>query len=175
MPTKKIKKRPKHRRKQKKQILAHHYFSSVYMLLIGCLFVFIIFVISYAPKPDPRIKRIDSYFAKYTMPLEGHGNTFVEAADRCDMDWRLLPAIAVRESTGGKRMIHNNPFGWGSAQIPFENFDEAIREVGWNLCGLNSSTAKWYATTSTYEKLYWYNGTVLHTYPDEVLWIMDQF
>ncbi|OIO18933.1 MAG: hypothetical protein CO029_01760 [Candidatus Magasanikbacteria bacterium CG_4_9_14_0_2_um_filter_41_10] len=124
---------------------------------------------------DVRPERIDRYFAKNNMPLKGHGKTFVEAADTCGMDWRLLPAIAVRESSGGKHMQLNNPFGWGGAQIPFESIDDATRVVGQHLCGDEPDTAKWYSTTSTYEKLYRYNGTVISTYPAEVQWIMNQF
>lgn len=125
--------------------------------------------------PDERPTRIDAYFSKYNMPLAGYGQDFVAIADTCDMDWRLLPAIAVRESTGGKRMQYNNPFGWGGAQIPFSSLKEAIYNVGSHICGDEPNTAKWYSTTSTYEKLYRYNGTVVRTYPDEVIWIMDQF
>ncbi|MBU1896050.1 hypothetical protein KJ641_04250 [Patescibacteria group bacterium] len=150
-------------------------------LLVILLFILIIGLITYyiltLPEPliDDRPLRIEAYFEKYNMPLAGHGQTFVDVADTCEIDWRLLPAIAVQESTGGKFMQLNNPFGWGGAQIPFESIDDAIREVGYHLCGFNSSTDQWYSTTSTYKKLYYYNGTVAPTYPNEVIWIMDQF
>jgi len=124
---------------------------------------------------DERATRLETYFKKYNMPLAAYSKTFIEVADTCDMDWRLLPAIGVQESSGGKRMQYNNPFGWGGAKIPFTNLDEAIRVVGGHLCGTTSSTAKWYSTTSTQEKLYYYNGTVNSHYPDEVMWIMEQF
>lgn len=126
------------------------------------------------PPPDDRPGRIDAYFKNINAPLTGYGQTFVEVADACDMDWRLLPAIAMRESTGGKRMQYNNPFGWGGAHIPFQNLEEAIREVGAHVCGTRPSTEKWYNTTSTAKKLHYYNGTVIPTYPDEVMWIMKQ-
>lgn len=126
------------------------------------------------PAPDQRPGRIDAYFYRHNAPLAGYGKLFVQAADTCGMDWRLLPAIAMRESTGGKRMQLNNPFGWGSAEIPFSSIDDAILGVGKHLCGHVTSTAKWYSTTSTERKLYFYNGTVLPSYPKEVLWIMDQ-
>lgn len=131
--------------------------------------------IPYVPLPDYRGARIDAYFKKYNMPLAGYGEQFVAVADTCDMDWRLLPAIAVRESSGGKRMQLNNPFGWGGAHIPFTDINHAIEVVGANLCGHNPKTARWYSTTSTQRKLYYYNGTVITTYPKEVQWIMEQF
>lgn len=124
---------------------------------------------------DYRSARLDAYFTKYNMPLVGYGDRFVAVADKCDMDWRLLPAIAVRESSGGKRMQYNNPFGWGGAHIPFSDINDAIDVVAANLCGNNPNTDQWYSTTSTYKKLYYYNGTVVPTYPKEVQWIMEQF
>ena len=176
----KQKRKTKHKKKRKNNSLLFRILHSqqqpilIAVILIGCLLLATIIFIP-PKKPDDSPERINAYFEKYDMPLLGHGQAFVDAADTCGMDWRLLPAIAVQESSGGKHMQLNNPFGWGSAKIPFENFDEAIEKVGWNLCGFNSNTAKWYSTTSTYKKLYYYNGTVMPTYPDEVIWIMDQF
>ncbi len=124
---------------------------------------------------DPRVQKIDTYFAKRGMPLSGYGKDFVEVADRYGLDWRLLPAISVRESSGGKHLLNNNPFGWGSAKIPFSDFGDAIEVVGWNLSGNNPNTSRYYGTEDNREKLYWYNGTVLPSYPSEVLGIMDLF
>ncbi|MFH1286953.1 MAG: hypothetical protein ABII02_04360 [Candidatus Magasanikbacteria bacterium] len=146
----------------------------IVLILTGALLTGMSTKIKPPPQHDDRPDRINTYFTTQKAPLTGFGQIFVETADGCDMDWRLLPAIAMQESTGGKRMQYNNPFGWGGAQIPFESIDEAIIEVGKNLCGHNTSTSKWYSTTSTYEKLYWYNGTASPSYPDEVMWIMDQ-
>ena len=127
------------------------------------------------PPEDDRPSRIDAYFSKYNMPLAGYGNDFVAIADECEMDWRLLPAIAVRESTGGKHMQYNNPFGWGGAKIPFKSIPDAIQTVGMNLCGDNPRTARLYSNTPVRKKLYYYNGTVVPSYPSEVMWIMKQF
>lgn len=124
---------------------------------------------------DERASRIDAYFAKREMPLTGFGETFVEVADAYDIDWRLLPAIAVRESSGGKHLLNKNPFGWGSCKIKFSNFDEAIEEVGKNLSGNDPDTAKYYADKTTYQILWAYNGTVIHSYPKEVIAIMGMF
>lgn len=120
-----------------------------------------------------RIQRLENYFTARNMPLAGHGADFVAAAKKCDIDWRLLPAIGVRESSGGKHLLNNNPFGWGSAKIKFNDFSDAIDGVSDNLCGLNPNTARYYADKTTYERLWYYNGTVLPTYPKEVMDIMD--
>jgi hypothetical protein len=153
------------------------------LVIITSLFFLLViavgYIASYTEIPatsiyDERPDRIDAYFTKHTAPLAGYGQTFVTAADSCGMDWRLLPAIAMQESSGGKRMIHNNPFGWGGGKIPFESFEDAIIQVGAHVCGTVPSTARWYNTTSTQEKLHWYNGTVSPTYPAKVQWIMEQ-
>lgn len=120
-----------------------------------------------------RIKRIDAFFEDHNMPLAGYGEEFVNEADKCDMDWRLLPAISVRESSGGKHDRYNNPFGWASAKVKFGDYSEAIEIVSDHLCGFYKSTARYYKDKSTYQILWSYNGTVLNSYPLEVMNIMD--
>jgi len=124
---------------------------------------------------DDRPARLDAYFAKRDMPLEGYGSKFVEVADKYGLDWRLLPAIAVRESSGGKHLMNNNPFGWGSCKIKFTSFNDSIEEVGSNLSGSDEDTARYYKDKTVYQILWAYNGTVMHSYPDEVMDIMKMF
>ena len=69
---------------------------------------------------------IDAYFDKRSMPLEGTGKTFVLVAEKYGLDWRLLPAIAIRESSGGKAACGHNPFGWGSCKIGFKEVDKFL-------------------------------------------------
>ena len=125
--------------------------------------------------PDERVLRADRYFAERKMPLEGFGTKFVEAADKCDMDWRRLPAIAVRESSGGKQACGNNPFGWASCRLDFESVEQAIEIVGANLCGFNPGTADYYGGKDALQKLHSYNGTVNPNYPTEVIEIIRKF
>lgn len=125
--------------------------------------------------PDKRPARIDRYFTDRSMPLAGYGAKFVEVADRCGMDWRLLPAIAVRESSGGKQACGNNPFGWASCRADFESVEKSIEIVGANLCGFNPGTEAYYKNKTTYERLWSYNGTINQNYPDEVVRIMNDF
>jgi hypothetical protein len=116
---------------------------------------------------------IDTFFHERSMPMEGTGMTFVLVAEKYGLDWTLLPAIAVRESSGGKQACGNNPFGWGSCKLHnFNSYEHAIEALGKNLGGANPKTASYYAGKSTMKKLYYYNGTVLPEYPDEVLAIM---
>ncbi len=120
-----------------------------------------------------RAEAIDRYFEERSMPLRGTGMTFVLVAEKYGLDWRLLPSIAIRESSGGKAACGYNPFGWGSCKLHnFHSYEEAIEALGKNLGGANKNTARYYANNSTFEKLYYYNGTVVPTYPNEVLAIM---
>ena len=122
---------------------------------------------------DQKAVAIDSFFKKRSMPLHGTGKTFVLVAEKYGLDWRLLPAIAIRESSGGKQACGHNPFGWGSCKLHnFVSYENAIEALGRNLGGANPATSTYYAGRSTKEKLYYYNGTVLPEYPDEVFEIM---
>ncbi|MFA6608463.1 MAG: hypothetical protein WCT07_00955 [Candidatus Paceibacterota bacterium] len=118
---------------------------------------------------------IDVYFRERSMPLLGTGMTFVLVAEKYGLDWRLLPAIGVRESSGGKAACGHNPFGWGSCKLNnFSSYAQAIEALGKNLGGANPKTARYYAGKSTMDKLYYYNGTVVPEYPDEVFAIMKK-
>jgi hypothetical protein len=130
---------------------------------------------------DTRPAQIDKYFSDRNMPLEGYGELMVAVADEHDLDWRLLPAIAVREQSGGKVLPHNcpgttknyNAFGWGSGRICFTSFDEAIRTVGMKI-GNTDSALKYYKGKTTYAKLQTYNPpSVVKTYAEEVIAIMN--
>lgn len=116
--------------------------------------------------------KIDTYYNKYNLPLAGYGEQFVMVAEKYGIPYNLLPAVAMRESTGGKFACYNNPFGWGSCKIKFNNFNEAIESVGKNLGGANPNTARYYARESVKDKLYYYNGTVIEGYEDQVIAIM---
>lgn len=122
-----------------------------------------------------RAEMINTYFKERSMPLYGTGMSFVLVAEKYGLDWRLLPAIAVRESSGGKAACGHNPFGWGSCKLHnFSSYEQAIEALGKNLGGANANTARYYAGKSTKEKLYYYNGTVVPEYPDEVIAIMKK-
>jgi len=118
-------------------------------------------------------EQIDAYFAKRHMPLEGYGAKMVAEAEKNDLDWRLIPAIAIKESTAGKFACGYNPFGWGSCKIKFKSWDESIETVARNLGGNNPATARYYNGTTTEEKLHHYNGSVVPTYTGEVMEFME--
>lgn len=84
---------------------------------------------------DARAKIIENFFKGYNCPLAALAENFVAAADKYQLNFRLLPAIAMQESNGGKKVIDNshNPFGYGiygKMVIKFSSWEEAIDRVG---------------------------------------------
>lgn len=128
---------------------------------------------TYVSLSEEHAKKIDAYFAQRDMPLEGYGTKMVKAAEDNNLDWRLLPAIAVKESTGGKFACYKNPFGWGSCKIKFKDFDAAIDAVALNLGGGNPATERYYKNATTRQKLHHYNGSVIPAYTGEVIEFME--
>ncbi len=120
-----------------------------------------------------KARKIDAYYAKRGMPLFGYGAKMVAEAEKNNLDWRLLPAIAIKESTGGKFACVGNPFGWGSCSIEFDTWNEAIETVAFNLGGNNPNTARYYKDKTIEEKLYNYNTSVIPTYTTEIFKFMD--
>lgn len=120
---------------------------------------------------------IDAYFKAYDMPLEGTGMKMAEVANKYSLDYRLLPAIATRESTGGKKdciQVKNNPFGWGSCKIGFDSIDEAIDTVAKHLSGNMESTSRHYKGKTVKEILQTYNPpSIVPHYAEQVMGIMD--
>jgi hypothetical protein len=121
---------------------------------------------------------IDAYFADHDMPLLGMGMKMAQEADLNSLDWRLIPAIAVRESSGGKNACDNaknNPFGWGSCKISFKSTEAAIETIAKNLGGNNPSTVKHYANKKVVEILHAYNPpSVIPKYAEQVMSIMNK-
>jgi hypothetical protein len=120
---------------------------------------------------------IDAYFQERGMPLAGFGMKMVLEAEKNNLDWRLLPAIAVRESTGGKfecKKVKNSPFGWGSCKINFSSNEEAIETVALNLGGNNPNTARYYENKTTEQILRAYNPPhIVRRYAQQVISIMN--
>jgi len=117
---------------------------------------------------------IDAFFASHDAPLEGYGMKFVLEAEKNDLDWRLLPAIAMRESTGGKqacKRVTNSVFGYGSCKISFKSIDESIEVVAASLGGNNPNTAQHYDGKTTIQILKKYNSYI-PSYSKQVVKIM---
>lgn len=128
-----------------------------------------------------RAAAIDAYFEARNAPLAGFGETFVRESVANDLDWRLAPAIAMIETSGGKNLCKRlpadrkwNPFGWGSCKIGFSSFGEAIETVTRNLGGNNPNTAHHYEDKDNREILEKYNPpSIVPDYADKVLKVMN--
>lgn len=84
-------------------------------------------------RKDPRFQAIQKFFEKSDCPAQHYSQAFVEAADRYELDWRLLPSLSYIESTGGKAARNNNLFGWDSGKAQFNSPTEGIQRVGYRL------------------------------------------
>lgn len=84
---------------------------------------------------DGRAKIIENFFKGYKTPLAQYSETFVTVADKYQLDYKLLPSIAMQESHGGQKVINDshNPFGYGvygNLVVKFPSWEEAIERVG---------------------------------------------
>lgn len=86
-----------------------------------------------AVKPDVRTVRLGSFFGKLRCPVAYLAQDFVDAADDNQLDWRLLPSIAVVESGGGKAARNNNIFGWDNGNQLFPTLRAGINQVAFKL------------------------------------------
>lgn len=126
---------------------------------------------------EEQAKKIDAYFRDRGMPLAGHGMKLVTEAEKNGLDWTVIAAIGVRESTGGKFACKNpkapnNAFGYGSCTFGFESVDQGIEKVARTLAGNSPATAHHY-DGDLRENLDTYNGHAVASYADDVFGIMD--
>jgi hypothetical protein len=81
------------------------------------------------PQPDHRIIRLQQFLQERDCPVKALAPDFIEAADRHNLDWRLLPSISFVESTGGKFYRNNNIFGWANGNVRFPTVRHGIHLV----------------------------------------------
>ena len=117
--------------------------------------------------PDPRKQRLEAFFRMYHCPEPTYVQAYLNAADRYGIDYRLLPAISVRETTCGVAEHDNNRWGWDNGRQSFVSIETGIDFISRQL-----SSGQWYAGKSIPQKLFTYNPR--HAYPGEVQRIMQQ-
>ena len=101
---------------------------------------------------DSRFRRITAFFNKRACPMEKYAAEMVTVADEYQLDWRLLPSLALVESSGGKAYMNNNVFGWDSCKRKFPSVQAGIRVVGERL-----ANSPYYRGKSLEGKLQAYN------------------
>ena len=71
---------------------------------------------SLRPVEDQRHTKLETFFQSFGCPAPYHVKEYLGAADTYAIDYRLLPAISVLESTCGLYQRQNNRWGWASAR-----------------------------------------------------------
>lgn len=67
-----------------------------------------------AKKLDPRATILAKYLESHNSPLQYHAQDFIDAANKYNLDWKLVAAISGTESTFGKHIPGGfNGWGWG--------------------------------------------------------------
>ncbi len=90
---------------------------------------------------DERVPLLRGYLQAKDSPLASKAAEMVMTADKYQFDWRLLPAIAGKESSFGKKIPwdkegqkpSNNAWGWGiygDQVLSFSSWEEGIEKVG---------------------------------------------
>lgn len=83
---------------------------------------------------DAKVELIRQFFARYNSPLELYAQDTVDAANAYNIDFRLIPAIAMQESNLCKKEPKDSFNCWGfgiygNKTTRFENYKEAIYTV----------------------------------------------
>jgi hypothetical protein len=117
--------------------------------------------------PDPRAVRLRRFLSKLHCPVAAMSEDFVQAADDNQLDWRLLPSIAVIESSGGKAYKNNNIFGWRNGDEVFPTIRAGLNHVAYKL-----GRSPLYRSRSSLGKLRLYNPN--EEYPGNVMAVMNR-
>jgi len=115
-----------------------------------------------------QLRKIAKYFRESHCPAAEYAASFVRYARLHSLDYRLLPAIAMIESTGGKHAPNRtNWFGWNNGRHQFRSVEDAIANVAQQL-----ANDQCYRGKNTREKLAVYNRHP--EYPGRVLAVMQR-
>ena len=119
------------------------------------------------PVVDLRGARLEAFFRAYDCPSPLHVDEYLRAADSYSLDYRLLPAISLVESTCGTFEHRNNRWGWDSVQSGFVSVPAGIEYITAQL-----AENPRYKGKSIKQKLYTYNP--YHGYVRQVERLMHQ-
>lgn len=104
------------------------------------------------PGNELRAQKLEVFFKAHLCPPPYHIEDYLHAADLNDLDYRILPAVSVRESTCGRYARWNNRWGWDSARIGFASITRGIHYIAYQL-----AFGRYYRGKSVDEKLRAYN------------------
>lgn len=84
-------------------------------------------------RPDQRVQRLEAFFKAYGCPQPYYIQDYLRAADAYQIDYRILPALSLRESTCGIHANANNYWGWDSGRSRFESIEAGIEYISLQL------------------------------------------
>jgi hypothetical protein len=119
------------------------------------------------PPPDPRVVRLELFFDKYRCPAPQHVNEYLRVADGYGLDYRLLPALSIRETHCGIEETRHNRWGYHPGGQGFASVEAGIEFVARQL-----ALSPTYRGKTLRDKLFTYNPRT--AYPGEVQRIMGQ-
>ncbi len=105
-----------------------------------------------AAQQDRRYDKLENFFRSFGCPAPYYARDYVDAADTFEIDYRLLPAISLVESTCGLHQRHNNRWGWDSARTPFASVKEGLRYITRQL-----AHGRFYKNKTLAQKIHTYN------------------
>src|SRR5215469_13818051 len=114
---------------------------------------------------DARAKKLAAFFKAFHCPAPHYVEDYIQAADRYGLDYRLLPAISVRETTCGLTAANNNRWGYHPGRQSFPSVRAGIDFLTRQL-----AIKPPYAGKKVKEKLWTYNPR--DAYPEEVQRLM---
>jgi hypothetical protein len=117
--------------------------------------------------PDERRLKLQAFFKAYQCPAPYYVEDYLKEADKNAIDYRLLPAISVRESTCGRHARLNNHWGWDSARSGFSSVKAGIHYLARTL-----ALSPRYKDKTVEAKLKTYNPIV--QYAAEVKHLMEE-
>lgn len=87
---------------------------------------------------DDRALILGKFLSLYNSPMAENAGDFVRIADKYNLDWKMVPAIAGVESYFGQKIPYNsyNAWGWGvygSNVIRFSSWENGIETVSQGL------------------------------------------
>lgn len=83
---------------------------------------------------DGRVENLRVFLNRYDSPLEPFSGRIVESSEKYNLDFRLLPAIAMQESNLCKKAPQNTYNCWGfgiygGKVTSFSDYEEAIETI----------------------------------------------
>ncbi|MEQ1949235.1 MAG: hypothetical protein ABL995_18725 [Bryobacteraceae bacterium] len=123
--------------------------------------------IPYIPALDPRYARIEKFFRRYRCPAPQFIDEYLHLADKNGLDYRLLPAISIRETQCGVHEKGNNRLGYHPSTVSFPSVFAGIEFMAKRL-----GRHPYYRGKTLESLLFKYNPRP--AYPGEVRQIMRQ-